>query len=190
MALAPSSQTCLMPPFATLCSVPRCTLRRSHTYVGARITIVRSAAPLMRTGHATLISARTSLGAQPCYQTPRVVCDTRALSPLITIQPPRSYQMGQHFDWEPQALLSDMVTLVATDGGCRSTPGVPRAGWGLVFLNGDKDCGAVPGPYQTAQRGEATAVFRLCSAPSADSISLPTVGMSLTHSTAPSKGDR
>ena len=59
----------------------------------------------------------------------------------------------------PEVACTDTVFRVATDGGCRNTPGGARAGWGihsdLPALCAE---GAVPGPWQTAQRAEVTAV--------------------------------
>ena len=72
---------------------------------------------------------------------------------------PPSVQMTHHVTWDPRILVSDTITLVATDGGCRTTPGGPRAGWGIAFLDGARAHGPVLGPAQTAQRGEVTAVF-------------------------------
>ena len=56
-------------------------------------------------------------------------------------------------------MVSNNITLVATDGGCRSTLGGPRAGWGIAMATGEMIHGPVLGPSQTAQRGEVTAVF-------------------------------
>ena len=73
--------------------------------------------------------------------------------------PPHSLEMETSIRWDPQDLVSDEVAIVATDGGCRSTAGGPRAGWGISTDHGIAAHGAVPGPAQTAQRGEVTALF-------------------------------
>lgn len=84
-----------------------------------------------------------------------------ATSPLLprdnldTLEPPDRPQV--------MPLESGQVLIVATDGGCLMADGIPHAGWGFA-CHGPRlwsSCGAVCGPCQAAQRGEAPSLVRL-----------------------------
>jgi len=68
--------------------------------------------------------------------------------------------MRESESWTQGATVRKSI-LVATDGGCRSTPVGPRAGWGYSSNDASLGSGhgAVKGHHQTAQRGEVLGVL-------------------------------
>ena len=74
---------------------------------------------------------------------------------------PKSRQISDPSLWGmPHGPPSPFEGEVATDGGCMDIFG-GRAGWGLAFVCREAHhvSGALPGPWQTAQRAEVFAVL-------------------------------
>jgi len=75
---------------------------------------------------------------------------------------PQSAQMRtESLAMEAEDYREEGEQWVGTDGGCRKTPGGPRAGAGVAWEHGPAQSWAVPGSGQTAQEAE---VFALCCA--------------------------
>ena len=133
--------------------------------------------------------ARIWIGAQPCYRMPQALFATRAMSPTITTRPLAVSKWIYISTGSPMHSTPTRSPWSRPMGDAVLRQGDPAPAGGSFSSMATETMEPSLGHGKPPREGRSQQSFRLYNAHDAAFTSSPTVGMSRTPSTAPSKGE-